>query len=97
MASTAILVNFEGLKIRVPHPAAYALHKFIIFKRRAQIDKHDRDIGGALRVFHALIKNSEHATIQRIFRQMHKKWQATIIKNLQSIGESEIIEIIKSA
>lgn len=77
--------------------SAYALHKFIIFKRRAKIDKHDRDIEGALRVFHALVRNNEHVTIQHIFRQMHKKWQATVIKNLKSIGEGAIVGLLEAA
>lgn len=96
LAANTITVNFSGLKITLPHPAAYALHKFIIFKRRLRIDKHDRDIEGALRVFRQLIKHNEHDTIMRIFRKMHKKWQATIIKNLESIEEFEIMDILKS-
>lgn len=97
LAANTIAVNFEGLRIRLPHPAAYTLHKFIIFKRRTRTDKHDRDIEGAIRVFHALIQNDQHGAIKGIFRKMHRKWQVTIIKNLKSIGESEIIDVLKSA
>ncbi len=97
LISNTIIVNFEGLKIKLPHPVAYALHKFIIFKRRVKIDKHDRDIEGAMRVFHALINNNEHSLIQRMFGKMHRKWQTTIIKNLRSVGEFGIVDILESA
>lgn len=96
LAINTIVINLDKLKITVPHPAAYALHKFIIFKRRIKIDKHDRDIEGALRVFHALIKNEEHITIRHIFEKMHKKWQSAVIRNLKSIGENEIADILKA-
>jgi len=95
LAANTIIINFDGIKIAMPHPAAYALHKFIIFKRRTKRDKHDRDIEGAIRVFHELVKNKEHIAIKRIFTKMHKKWQTTVIKNLDSIGETEIVTILK--
>lgn len=97
LALNTIVVNFEKLRIRLPHPAAYTLQKFIIFKRRVKIDKHDRDIEGAIRVFHALMENNEHITIQRMFGKMNKKWQATIIKNLKSIEEFGIVDVLKAA
>lgn len=96
LAANTIVVNFNDLKIRLPHPAAYALHKFIIFKRRIKVDKHDRDIEGALRVFHELVRNNEHSIIRHIFGKMHSKWQATIIRNLESIEEFGIVDVLKS-
>ena len=96
IADNTIVITSEGLHIRLPHPAAYALHKFIIFKRRTKIDKHDRDIEGALRVFHELINAGEQNGIKQVFDKMHKKWQKTIINNLNSIKELEIIDILKS-
>ena len=96
LVENTIIVNFEELNIRVAHPVAYALHKFIIFKRRKKIDKHDRDIEGALRVFQELINNNEHRKIKQIFDKMHSKWQQTIIRNLKSIEEFEVIDILGS-
>lgn len=95
LADNTILINFRNLNIRLPHPAAYALHKFIIFKRRRKADKHDRDIEGALRVFRELIKHNEHNKIRSIFNTMHRKWQKTVFKNLEAIKEFEITDILK--
>ena len=89
-----IVIPFNDLQIRLPHPAAYALHKFIIFKRRIKKDKQDRDIEGALRVFRELIKKGEHNTIKHIFNNMHKRWQQTVIQNLKSIKEFEIVDVL---
>jgi len=97
LAENTISITAEGLRIKVPHPAAYALHKFIIFKRRRNMDKHDRDIEGALRVFQALIDHGDTTAIKRIFRKMHKKWQKTIIDNLRSIKEMDVIKMLETA
>jgi len=95
LVAHTIKVNAEGLHITLPHPAAYALHKFIIFKRRRNIDKRDKDLEGAIRVFSELMQTNKQGKIIQIFKTMHKKWQSTIIKNLALSGESEIIELLK--
>lgn len=95
LVENTILIKVEGLNLKVPHPAAYALHKFIIFKRRNKIEKHDRDIEGALRIFNELTRNNKHNEIRLIFKKMHKKWQEKVIDNLKSINELEVIDILK--
>jgi len=96
LADNTISINAEGLHITLPHPAAYVLHKFIIFKRRRNIEKHDRDIEGALRVFRELVNNSQKDEIRHTFNKMHKKWQKKVIENLKSIKETEAIDILIS-
>lgn len=94
LLENTISVNAEGMHIKLPHPAAYALHKFIIFKRRSKAEKHDRDIEGALRVFNELIRHKKNHEIRLIFKRMHKKWRTKILANLKSIGETEIANIL---
>lgn len=95
LAENTISIYAEDINIKLPHPAAYALHKFIVFKRRRNADKHDRDIEGALRVFRALLRHGDAAAIKRIFGKMHKRWQKTVIDNLQSIKETDVVDILK--
>jgi hypothetical protein len=95
LQDNAISLDFEDMKIRVPHPAAYALHKFIIFKRRTKPDKRDRDIEGATRVFRQLLTEDKADSIRIIFSKMHRKWQETVIRNLKSIGEGEIASMLQ--
>lgn len=94
LIANTISITADGLHITLPHPAAYALHKFIIFKRRRKVDKHDRDIEGALRVFREMLRHKRHAEIKRIFGKMHKKWQRKIIENLKAINEIEVLAML---
>jgi len=96
IVDNTIAINFKGMRIKLAHPAAYALHKFIIFKRRRKKDKHDRDIEGAMRVFGELIKQNKHKDIKKVFNKMHKKWQQTVLENLNAIGELEVINVLKN-
>ncbi len=95
LIANTISVNAERLHIRLPHPAAYALHKFIIFKRRRKIDKHDRDIEGALRVFRELLRHNYQDEINSIFNKIHRQWRKKVIENLRAIEEDEIIELLE--
>ena len=94
LVQNSIFLNVNNLRIRLPHPAAYALHKFIIFERRRKKDKKDRDIEGALRVFHEMIRENQHLQIHKIFKKMHKKWQKKVLDNLKLIDELDIIDIL---
>lgn len=95
LVENTVIVKFNNLNLKLPHPAVYVLHKFVIFKRRKKIDKSDRDIEGALRVFLELFKNNKQNEIKEFFSKMHKSWQKTVLKNLKSIGEFEIIDILE--
>ncbi|MFH1383495.1 MAG: GSU2403 family nucleotidyltransferase fold protein [Candidatus Omnitrophota bacterium] len=89
-----ITIQAEGIRLQVPHPAAYALHKFIIFKRRRNSDNGERDLEGALRVYRELVRGHKQKDMQRIFNSMHARWQKTVIRNLRAAGEDEIIELL---
>jgi len=73
----------------------YALHKFIIFKRRRNKEKQERDKESALRVFNELIKNNKQDDIKRIFSSINKKWQKTVVSNLREAGENEMAVILE--
>ncbi|MEI7543023.1 MAG: GSU2403 family nucleotidyltransferase fold protein [bacterium] len=94
LLDNTINVKFEELTIKLPHPAAYVLHKFIIFKRRLKKDKQDKDIGEALAIFKALVDNKNESKLKNIFTSMPLKWQKTIIKNLESINEIELAKFL---
>lgn len=96
LLDNTVQIKIENIKIMVPHPAAYALHKFIIFKRRVKPDKAQKDIEGALNVFNFCLQYGDSKKIHLIFNSLHQKWRLTIIKNLESIKENEIVNFLKS-
>jgi hypothetical protein len=96
LTDNTVTVKAEGLSLTLPHPAAYALHKFIIFKRRKNKEKINRDIESAKRVFMQLVNSPDRKSIGRVFKSLHEKWRKTIMENLRSIGEDRIIDDIES-
>lgn len=90
-----ITINYANMKLKLPHPAAHALHKLIVFGRRKSKDKASKDRLQALNLLHFMVKNGKNAgEIKMIFSSIHKKWQKTILNCLEKLGEKELILIL---
>lgn len=77
-------IRSKGIEVRLPEPAAYVLHKFIIFERRKTEEKRERDLQAAKQIGEFLLKNPEQRTrLKEIFSELPKKWQKRILINLQ--------------
>ncbi|HNZ29546.1 MAG TPA: GSU2403 family nucleotidyltransferase fold protein [Candidatus Goldiibacteriota bacterium] len=90
LITSSIRLKSRKLWLRLPHPAAYALHKFLILDRRRDKEKSEKDLESAKRVFTAIIKKKEQEKIYKYFKLMHEKWQKKVISNLIEKGENEI-------
>ncbi|MBU1912537.1 MAG: nucleotidyltransferase domain-containing protein [Candidatus Omnitrophica bacterium] len=94
LTDNVIRVKVEDFYINVPHPANFALHKLIIFSRRAKEDKALKDKNTAIEILKALFNKGEVRIVKSIFNSMLQKWQKKILDNLDSIGEQEIAKIL---
>jgi len=82
LQSQTIKVESKDIKVILPEPAAYILHKFIVFERRKKEEKAMRDIKAAKEIGEFLLKKtSQRKKLKKIFKSLPKKWQKEIIKN----------------
>jgi len=95
LADNIIKIKIEDIQVVVPHPAAFALHKLIVCKRRNKQDKADKDRDQALMIIDFLIKAGEEAHLKRMFNSMPKKWQEKVIAPLRSFDRNDIIGLLK--
>ena len=86
-----IRVKVEDILITLPHPANFALHKLIIFQRRAKEEKAIKDRRTAIDILRTLIKTGESEAIKKAFRSIPQKWQKKILKGLEEAGEIETL------
>lgn len=94
LADNSIKIRMKDFSLQVPHPAAFALHKLIISKRRTKQDKKDRDTVQALNILNALIEKGEEVSIKSTFKSMIPKWQKKVLQVLQNIEASEILKLL---
>gem|GEM_PF-227660 len=91
LVQNTMVIESEGLHIRVPHPAAFGLHKLIIYKRRKTEEKLLKERKEALDVLEALIKNGESNKIKAMFNDMPVKWRKKVLNTLEESDNKSVI------
>jgi hypothetical protein len=93
LVDNPITVKVDKMKLIMPHPIAFALHKLLILKKR-KTDKAEKDVEQALSLLDHYIWIKQTDEITRIFKTMHKKWQKKVIESLRSINRLDIIQLL---
>jgi hypothetical protein len=71
LADSTIMATLEGTQVRMPHPAAFALHKLLIApRRRGRTGKQVKDLDAAIAVLEALRANGEIESVRKHFASM---------------------------
>jgi len=84
LLNNPITVVENGIRIRVPNPANFCLHKLIIASRRKKADKNLKDLQQA--VYTSEIVDSR--TIKDLFETLPKKWKIAILTALEKAKET---------
>ena len=88
LQSNVLKIKYKHMMIQLPEPAAYVLHKFIIFERRKEKSKKERDLLAAKDIGEFLLQNkTQRKKLLEIFHSLPLKWQKTIIKNIKTHSE----------
>ena len=88
-------LKIDGIEVRVPHPANFALQKLLIFQRRAIEEKRKKDRDSAIEILRALISKDEATTVKRIFDSLNPKWQKKVMRGLEEAKEEDVSKILK--
>lgn len=96
LSGDAIVVNSNGLDLRLPHPACFALHKLVVSVRRREDGKKEKDVQQGLEILRALIKLGREKQIQAKFAEMPDGWKKDALKVLKSAEAHDILAAIGS-
>jgi hypothetical protein len=82
LQSYTLKIKSGELKVTLPEPAAFVLHKFIIFERREKEEKMIRDLNAAKNIGEFLLKDAKQKNkLKGIFSSLPEKWKKRIVKN----------------
>lgn len=95
LLQSTIRMEAEGLKLNVPHPAAFALHKLIISARRTKEEKLVKDRKEALAVLTALVRKGEAGEIRKMFEKMPAGWRKQVIDVLGKMENVGMMRLLK--
>jgi len=96
LKNEVIVLDYKGLKVNVPHPAWFAVHKFIISQRRKNKDlktgKIRKDIMQGIEIMGMLIHLGQKDKISEVILKLTEKERKLFKKALQN---PEIIDILE--
>ena len=95
LTDNTITANIDDILISVPHPINYALHKMIIFQRRQNSDKAQKDLDSAMMILKAVVDKGETGEVKNRFNRIPKGWQRKIIAGLKKAGEIDILNMLE--
>jgi len=90
-----ITIKSGNLRINVPHPAAFGLHKLIISGRRKSEAKAEKEAGEAISVLRALMESGKSEEIKEKFQSMPLSWRKKVRETLKKEKIKKIEEILE--
>lgn len=94
LAQDTITATVDGVCVRLPHPANFALHKLVVLSRRTDRAKQAKDKEAAIRVLEALIDTGQADSISRAFDAMPQRWQTKAKKQLTEPLDKKVIDVL---
>jgi hypothetical protein len=95
LAKDTLVVEIQDVKITLPHPARFALHKLIISHRRPTEEKRPKDIEAAAVVLKALIRKGLTGNIEKAFMEMPPRWKGMVRKAARNLEIPEFAGILE--
>ncbi|MBI4597022.1 MAG: hypothetical protein HY737_01290 [Candidatus Omnitrophica bacterium] len=89
LTEQTISVTVDHITVRLPHPAAFALHKLLIAQRRT--GKQAKERAEAYEVLQALAAKGESSVVRSLYRSLPARWQKRIRESLRSSPELQQI------
>lgn len=89
-----IHAEIEGIKVSLPHPVIFALHKLIVASIRKEKDKEIKDKEEAKKIIKALLDKGELAIIKMQFNSMLPKWRGKVLRGLKEIEEYKLLKFL---
>lgn len=92
-----ISLNAAGLRVRLPHPGAFALHKLFISERRKEAGKRSRDLEMAIRILEAIQATGREKELEPIWNSFTKKEKKAVMDVIKIIGRPDLISLERTA
>jgi len=78
------MIKINDYNLRLPEPAAFVLHKYIISNRRREKTKREKDLYDAQNLSNILIQDNYHkAILKNVYNDMPNGWKKTLKNILQ--------------
>lgn len=91
-----ITVEFNSIPVKVPEPAAFVIHKFLISSRRKNTKKQLKDVTMATELTEFLLSiQNQKDKFLLVYQSMHSKWQKNVLKVIKEHSK-QLFELLSN-
>ncbi len=90
-----ITVVYDGIKVNIAHPAALAFHYLMIYPRRKNKEKAEKNLEHAASILKLMIEKDKQKETRDIFNKLHKNWKKEIIELMKKKDLANIVADLK--
>ena len=91
-----ITITLEGIKVVLPHPVRFAIHKLVVAQRRTNKDKARKDNMAAVDLLSDLIDAGQKDKIRSVYKEFSFPWQKKIMMALKKLDAEAISDVLES-
>jgi hypothetical protein len=95
LAKNFIVAEVDGCRVKIPHPAYFAVHKVLVSLRRDNKDKATKDREAGLSVLSMLYAKGDLDIVRDAIGAFSPAWQKKIRGVIREFGEPEIVRAIE--
>ena len=85
-------IERDGLRVNVPHPVAFSLHKLFVSTRRKEKGKAVRDRELSFRILSALSNSITLEEVLKIWESFTAKEKKAIVEVVRGEGHEELLQ-----
>ena len=83
LAADTIWGTLGDVRVRLPHPARFGLHKLLVSTRRKKAAKRDNDRRQGIYVLEKLVESGRKRDVRVAYEAMHEKWRRAVRRALE--------------
>lgn len=89
-------ITLEGIKVVLPHPARFAIHKLVVAQRRTNKDKARKDNMAAVDILNDLIDAGQKDKIRSVYKELSTPWQKKIVTALKGLNAEDVATTLEN-
>ena len=90
-----LTVNYEGMKVNISHPAALAFHYLLIYPRRKNRDKAEKNLDHAAAILKLMLEKGKEKEIIGVYKKLHGNWKREVVGILKSKKLNEVVVVLE--
>ena len=91
-----MMITLEGIKVVLPHPARFAIHKLVVAQRRTNKDKARKDNMAAVDILNDLIDAGQEDEIRSVYKEFSLPWQKKIVTALKGLNAQDVAATLEN-